>query len=189
METAGLKLWEVLGQEPRNPYLAPHAAEVVLTDVMSKHHGWILTPEPGCPRLHSGSRPCWFCSKSKGAQTPPLLRTKFQPDPGQGPCPSASQSGESRTQRSLPVSTWGKLASWASESRNVLMSPVLQGAQGWRDRELPVDHHLISASRESCTEFRIIELQAKSWSIVIVGVAFIIFLQIFCVQFSSLTIN
>ena len=44
METAALKLWELLGQKPRKSYLTPHAAEMVLTDVMSKHHGWIAGP-------------------------------------------------------------------------------------------------------------------------------------------------
>ena len=44
METATLKLWELLGQKPRKSYLTPNVAEMVLIDVMSKYHGWIAGP-------------------------------------------------------------------------------------------------------------------------------------------------
>lgn len=192
MEIAALKLWELLGQKPRKSYLTPNVAEMVLIDVMSKYHGWIAGPWARLPQAAQ-----WLPSPADSLQKGlyrPFLSAQNQvsgrPDPGQGP---AHQRPRDSVEPGLrgPRSTrpLRKLASLSLRvTWNVLMSLVLQDAPGWRTGSFSVDHHTVSASRASCTEFQIIELQAKSWSI-IVGVAFIIFLLTFCVQFSSLTIN
>lgn len=151
-----------------------------------------LAPEPGCPRLHSGSPALLILSKT-GLYRPFLSaqnQVSGRPDPGQGPAHQRPRDSVEPGLRGPPSTRpLRKLASLSLRvTWNVLMSLVLQDAPGWRTGSFSVDHHTVSASRASCTEFQIIELQAKSWSI-IVGVAFIIFLLTFCVQFSSLTIN
>lgn len=58
METATLKLWELLGQKPRKSYLTPNVAEMVLIDVMSKYHGWIAGPSQVAPGCIVAPQPC-----------------------------------------------------------------------------------------------------------------------------------
>lgn len=125
-----------------------------------------LAPEPGCPRLHSGSPALLILSKT-GLYRPFLSaqnQVSGRPDPGQDPAHQRPRDSVEPGLRGPPSTRpLRKLASLSLRvTWNVLMSLVLQDAPGWRTGSFSVDHHTVSASRASCTEFQIIELQAKS---------------------------
>lgn len=142
METAGLKLWELLGQKPRKSYLTPHAAEMVLTDVMSKHHGWIAGPWARLPQAAQWLPSPADSAPKRGCTDPSsLLRTKFQGAQTlvRAPAHQRPRASEEPGLRGPPSTCpLRKLASLSLQSHTECANePYASGCPRVEDRKLP----------------------------------------------------